>query len=285
MRLLQVLIWTLFCNTLLAEEARDIAKKMIEREDGKSSYSKITLLSCDMDTQSGKKKCLSKPRKKRFEEFSKDLGEKLKDTTSVMILISPAYEKGVGFLQRDFDQAGKDSEQWLYLPALKKLKLIVSEGGDNRPKTGSLFESEIAYEDIENVHLSDFSYKLIKEGKVGSRNVWVIDSFPSNSYAPKTSYGRNRFWVDKASYIPLKSEHYNRQNTLVKTFHNRKLKKISGIWDAQQTIVVNHARGRMSLLKREARTFNITLADKMLETRILTDKEFREDAMNRIRSE
>src|SRR5690606_37722430 len=79
-------------------DARTIAQKMLDREDGKSSYSYVILLSCGFHVVDGKKTCKSPPRKKVFESLSKDVGKNLKDTKALSMIIEPPAEFGVGFL-------------------------------------------------------------------------------------------------------------------------------------------------------------------------------------------
>ena len=60
-----------------------------------------------------------------------------------MFFLSPADVKDTGFLTYDYDEEGRDDDQWLYLPALKKTKRIAS--GD---KSGSFMGSDFTYADM-----------------------------------------------------------------------------------------------------------------------------------------
>lgn len=265
------------------EKAKEIARKMIKRDDGKTSYNRTKVISCAFEEQGGKRKCSGQARTKSFESISKDVGPALEDTIGLSVIDDPADEKGSAFLQKDYEAPGKDTEQWMYLPALKKLKRIVAESA-NSPKTGTLFGSEIAYEDIEKVRLSDYVYSFIGEEVIDGRPCYILESYPTASRAPKSSYGRGVLWVDKATYLVLKSDSYDRQNRLVKTFYSKDIEQIGGVYVAKQLIVVNHKSRRMSMMKLEKVKINVAIPDALFDTRAVQDSAFRESQMGGVRN-
>lgn len=264
------------------EKAKEIARKMIKRDDGKTSYNRTKVISCAFEEQGGKRKCSGQARTKSFESISKDVGPALEDTIGLSIIDDPADEKGSAFLQKDYEVPGKDTEQWMYLPALKKLKRIVAESA-NSPKTGTLFGSEIAYEDIEKVRMSDYVYSYLGDEDVDGRPCYILESFPTASRAPKSSYGRGVLWVDKASYLVLKSDSYDRQNRLVKSFYSKDLDVIGGVAVSKQLIVVNHKSRRMSMMKLEKVKINVPIPESLFDTRAVQDSAFRESQMGGVR--
>ena len=262
--------------------ARDIVQQMLNRDDGRSSYTQNKLMSCRYKLTKGHYKCASKPRVKISEGIGKDTGESDKDTITLSLIIKPATEKGMAFLQHDFDSESKDSEQWMYLPAMKKLKRIVSETDDG-PKTGTLFGSEISYEDIEKHHINDATYELLGEESMNRQKVWKIKSTPTAVQAQKSSYAYTISWIDQERFIPIKFELYNRQGILKKTFLNQKVENHDGIWIARQMMVVNHINQRMSLMQISKIVLNIDIPDALLGTRALNDASYRESQLRPIR--
>lgn len=265
------------------EKARGIAKAMIDREDGKSSYSEIKLVSCAFKMEGGSYKCASAPRIKVFEGVSKDTGANDKDSIALNILIEPADEKGVAFLQKDYEEEGKDSDQWIYLPALKRMKRIVSES-ENSPKTGTMFGSEFSYEDMEKVHLSDYSYSYEGTETVDGKKCHVITAYPTAKRAPKTSYSKSKSWIDMESLIAIKSESYDRNGRLKKTVYAKQVSKVSGVWVAKQMIIVNHTNSRMSMIAIRKQALNIAVDESLFESRALQDADFLESKMKAIRA-
>ena len=202
--------------------------------------------------------------------------------STLNIVTSPAKDKGIAFLQKDFEKEKKDSHQWMYLPSLYKAKRIVSEGAD-KPKTGTLFGSEIAYEDIEKTFLSDYSYSLKGDEKVGDLDVFVLESIPSKTRQKRSSYAKNLLWVDKTSFITVKSEHYNHSGQLIKSFFARNISKEKGVYYANMIIVVNHENKRMSMMKRRVTKLQLKVPAELLSQRALTDAAFRASLLKDLR--
>jgi len=266
-----------------APTAKEIIQSMLDRDDGTSSYTQSQLMSCRFKVTAGKYKCISKPRVKQFEGLNKDIGDNLKDSRGLNLIIKPASEKGMAFLQNDYDDDNKDSEQWMYLPAMKKLKRIISETDDGA-KTGSLFGSELSYEDIEKRHINDYNYEIIKEATYSKRPVWVMKSTPTPTQAKKTSYSYTKSWVDKDRLLGLKVELYDRQGQLKKTLLQQRVEQVSGIWVAKQMLIINHANQRMSMMRTSKIALNIDIPEALLGTRVLNDASYRETQLKPIRA-
>ena len=279
--LVGLLTLALSLEVLAKETAETIAKKMIDRDDGKSVYSSVVLLTCGFSQKAGKRRCVSGKRKKVFESIRMDF-DKGERTKGLSLIQEPANELGVGFLQEDFEQTGKDSQQWMYLPAMKKLKRVVSSD-DGGPKTGSFFGSEIAYEDVEKLHFEDYTYKLLGEEEIDSKKTWKMEMAPTKAKFPKTSYKRSVVWIDQASYMPLKSDLYDKTDKLAKTFLSKSLKEVKGIWVSTRQIVVNHTSNRMSMMKTTSYDVNLEIDPELFSTRSLNDPDFRGQLMKKVR--
>lgn len=267
-----------------SQKAREIMSKAINRDDGRSSYNETVMITCSFKENHGKRSCSSKPRKKEFEAVANDTGKNGKDSISISILTAPASEKNMAFLQKDYNDENKDSDQWMYLPAMKKMKRIVAES-ENGPKTGTIFGSEFAYEDIEKTKLSDYDYSLLREETMEGKKVWVIESYPKAKRLSKTSYSKAVNWIAQDSLISLKTELYDKQNNLKKTIYSRRLEKHSGVWMARQIIVVNHQNKRMSLMKISKLAVNIKIDESIYTIRALEETGYRERILSPIRKQ
>lgn len=270
-----------YSPTAKALTADQIAQRMIDRDEGQSQHSTSIIVSCAFEEKSGKRSCSSSKRKKVVEAVFA-MVDKGQFKKALNVIREPASDKGIAFLQQDFEQTKEDSLQWIFLPTIRKVKRIVS-AESNSPKTGTLFGSEIAYEDLEKIFLDDFTYKLTGEEDVKGRKAWRLESKPTAQRAPKTSYSKSINWVDKESFIPLKTEMYDRQGKLAKTFYNMKLKKVDNIWVSQMTVVVNHKNRRMSMMKLKDVRINVPVPDALLSQKGISDKSFREQILQKIR--
>lgn len=264
------------------KRARMIADLNINRDDGRTLYRQVLLFTCSFAINGEKRSCKSRPIQKKIESIAIDVGKANEDTVSLGIINDPPSEKNMAFLQKDYDEEGKESDQWMYFPALKKLKRIVSQSADS-PKTGSVFGSEIQYEDIEKRHLTNyrFSYEGVED--VDGRPCDKIIAYPTQTFQPKTSYVREELWIDQETKIDLKRNLYNKQRQLAKTFLKKEIVNRSGIWINKIMIVVNHPSRCMSMEKTTKLAVNIPIDPDVVGQRALKDASFRENALDKIR--
>lgn len=266
----------------LALTARDIMQRYIDRDDGQSQYSTSIVATCRYASKNGKIKCVEKPRIKVLEGAQKDYGAKLKDSRSVSIILKPVAESGIGFLQFDYDAADKDSDQWMYLSALGKVKRLVS-GNNDEPKTGTLFGSEIAYEDIEKTHIDDYDYNLLREEQLQGRDCWVIESVPKPARARKSNYSRSVSWIDKEHYLFLQAQVYDRTGRPVKQISSSQHEEIDGIWISKQLNVNNVQSRRITTMKTQKIIINPEVQDELFSQRTLTDGAYRAKQLQLLR--
>lgn len=266
-----------------AISAEEIAKQMYDRDDGVSQISLQKLSSCRYAMKNNRKGCTEKPRSNVIESVRKDYGEKQKDVKTVSIVKSPAAERGVGFLQYDYENPDKDADQWMYLSALGKVKRIVS-GNDNEPKQGSFFGSEFSYEDLEQRYLEDYTYEVLKSVTYKNRPCWVLEITPTEEHARKSNYQKSINWIDKERHIALKTILYDRQGKKVKQLISHDIRKIDGVWVPMILNMDNVQTNRMTTLKIEKTALNISVQDDFLNLRTLTDGAFREQRLNTFRT-
>lgn len=281
--LLLPLMALLLASPVQAEDARAIMQSVIDRNDGDTHYDKQIIATCKYTLKGGKLRCSERPRIKMMEVLGKDDGANGKDHKSVMIILKPAAEKGIAFLQYDYDDQSKDSDQWMYLSALGKVKRIVS-GNGNEPRKGALFGSEFGYEDIEKAHLDSFTYKLLRQEQYQQRDCWVIEVVPTAAQARKSNYSRFEQWIDKERLIVLKNRLFDRGGKLKKQLTASDVRQVDGIWVAHKANMNNVQEKRVSTLKIKSLTLNLPVQDELLSQRILHDAAFRERKLTKFRA-
>jgi len=157
----------------------------------------------------------------------------------IIIFDTPRDVKGTAFLS--FTHKLEADDQWLYLPALKRVKRIAS-----RNKAGPFMGSEFAYEDISSQEVEKYTYRYIKDETFDNRDHFVIERDPVD---PKSGYKRQRVWIDKTEYRFWKIDFYDRKDTLLKTLnyndYNQYLKKF---WRANIMEMTNHQTGKSTRL-------------------------------------
>lgn len=158
---------------------------------------------------------------------------------SLIVFDTPRDVKGTAFLS--YTHALKPDEQWLYLPALKRVKRISSSN-----KSGPFMGSEFAYEDISSQEVEKYKYKFIKDDKLNGRDVFINERFPQYKHS---GYTKQIAWVDKEMYQPLKIEFYDRKGSLLKTLTQHEYKQyLNTYWRPARMEMVNHQTGKSTTL-------------------------------------
>lgn len=166
----------------------------------------------------------------------KDEGEGDK---SKMIFDQPADVKGTAILT--YSHGIKGDDQWLFLPATKRVKRLNSQN-----KSGPFLGSEFAYEDLSSPVVEKYSYNYIKKEKCGAMDCHVVERKP---LYPNSGYTRQLTWVDTAELRTMKIEYYDRKNTLLKTLVNEDFKKYAGkYWRAGKSTMSNVQTGKSTIL-------------------------------------
>lgn len=262
--------------------AREIMQQVNNRDDGHASYTRSIVATCRYRINDGRMSCAEQPRVKEMEGVTKEFGKDGKDSRSINIILKPAAEKGIGFLQYDYDAPDKDSDQWMYLSALGKVKRLVS-GNDDEPKSGTLFGSEIGYEDVEKTHLDDYTYKLLREESYQGRPCWVIESRPTPARARKSNYSRSISWIDKDRHIMLQAKLFDRSGRPIKHITTARVEKVNGVWVTRMMNVNNVQSRRISTMKTEQIVINPKINDALFTLRTLTDGAYREQQLAELR--
>lgn len=131
------------------------------------------------------------------------------------IFDEPRDVKGTAFL--NFSHALEPDDQWMYLPALKRVKRIASKN-----KSGPFMGSEFAFEDMSSFEIAKYKFKYLRDETFNGQQAYVLEQVPLDE---NSGYTRQVVWVDKAHYRSLKVEFYDRKNSLLKTLlmHDYKL--------------------------------------------------------------
>lgn len=146
-------------------------------------------------------------------------------------------------------------DQWLYLPALKRVKRI-----NSRNKSGPFMGSEFAFEDLGSQEVEKYSYKYLKDEACGEWECYVVERFPEYEYS---GYTRQITWIDKAEYRPVKVEFYDRKNVLLKTLtYSGYQEHIGYYWRANEMFMQNHQTGKSTLLKWSDYKFKTSVAER-----------------------
>lgn len=172
---------------------------------------------------------------------------------SMSIFDEPADVKGTAFLT--FSHAIKPDEQWLYLPALKRVKRINSKN-----KSGPFMGSEFAYEDLASQEIEKYTYKYLRDEQLDGVDCFVMERYPAYEHS---GYTRQVVWINKDRYVAEKIEFYDRKNDLLKTLINSDYQQYLGqYWRADEMKMENHQTGKSTRLTWKDYKFKNGLDDK-----------------------
>jgi len=160
---------------------------------------------------------------------------------SLSLFDEPADVKGTAMLT--FSHGLKPDDQWLYLPALKRVKRI-----NSRNKSGPFMGSEFAFEDLGSQEVEKYKYKFIKEEPCGQGwKCHLIERTPAYKYS---GYTKQMVWLDTQEYRPVKVMFYDRKNSLLKTLQSSSFKQYAGKhWRPAVMQMNNHQTGKSTTLQ------------------------------------
>ncbi len=157
-------------------------------------------------------------------------------------------------------------DQWLYLPALKRIKRISSVN-----KSGPFVGSEFAFEDFTALELNKYTYRYLKEEKCGEFMCDVVERKPRYEHS---GYTRQTSWVDQTHFQVRKVDFYDRRGDLLKTLEQKNWKRYEDkYWRAHLLAMQNHQTKKATELVFSEYKFKSGLRD----------RDFVKNALKRIR--
>lgn len=170
----------------------------------------------------------------------------------VFRFLSPADVQGTGILIFDYESRADD--MWIYLPALRKTRRILSSQGAQ-----SFMGSEFTYADINIPALDDFSYTLVKEEPCGGDTCWVIDVLPKNNEVAKSDgYAKQTYWISQGKFVAVRALFYAQDGKLLKEASYGDIKLLDAKnkrYRAMHMEMINKQNGRRSVFEFTKMTF------------------------------
>ena len=187
---------------------------------------------------------------------SKDYGDVKK---SVIVFARPKDVAGVSYLSHDYpdndDGTKKDSDSWLYMPAMKKVRRISGSGKDD-----DFMGTDFTYADMGDRGLTKDTFTLLGEDTVDGIACWMVESVAKDK-SEKTQ--RRVIWYGKENYKVVKGEYYDKQNTLTRVLSCSGITKIDGIWTVGKMFMRNVKTDHTTLLELRNVKYNMAVDDNM----------------------
>jgi hypothetical protein len=217
--------------TMKAQDAREISKKSGDaiNLDALEMVSTLRIISAN-----------GEERLRTLSTASKKFGDVSK---MIMKFIEPADVRGTTLLV--FDNANKDDDLWIYMPALRKTRRIVSsEKGKN------FMGSEFTNADMSKPNIEEFNYKILGDESVDGKPCWKIESTcKDETLADQYGFSKRISSIEKGNYLAHKVEYFDLEGELlrVETIKDYK-KQANGTYFAFYMEMKNVQNNRRSVM-------------------------------------
>jgi outer membrane lipoprotein-sorting protein len=173
---------------------------------------------------------------------------------------APADVKGTSFLVWKYP--GKESDRWIYVPALKLVKRIAADD-----KRSSFVGSDFTYEDVSGRNVEDETHTVMRKEDLGGRPTYVVESKPKTVI----DYSRRLSWIDSERWLPLKEEYFDARNEPLRTFTADKVEQIGKYWTATVRSMKNLQSGHRSEVVFRETEFDVGIKQDIFTERYLRD--------------
>ena len=208
----------------------DIAQNINARDEGEAVSRTLTM---EMTDKRGKK------RLRETRALRKYYGD---ERRTVIFYLTPKNVKDTAFLTWDYPDANKDDDQWLYLPAMRKVRRIsASDRGDY------FLGTDLTYEDIKletRVSIEDYKRRTIGEDEVDGHHCLIVEATPVNkATAKELGYSKVEQCVDDKIWMVRRSKMWDLRGNPLKTVLIKDVRQVQDIWTQHQIDVENLKTG------------------------------------------
>ena len=183
-------------------------------------------------------------RTKQGKESSREIRLKVMEVAddgdrSVFVFDRPRDVRGTAFLVHA--HKGEPDDQWLYLPALKRVKRISSAN-----QSGSFMGSEFSYEDLGTLEVEKFLHRYLRDEPCGELECVVLERIPLSE---DSGYSHQLVWMDKEELRSMQIQFFNRREEHVKTMVMEDYAQyLDRFWRSSRITMTNHLTGKSTVL-------------------------------------
>ena len=192
-----------------------------------------------------------------IDQYSKDGAN---GARTVIVFQSPANVAGTRFLT--MDNALGNSDQWIFLPSLGRLRRIASsESG------GNFMGTDFSYDDISSMdrEIALDTHTLLREEMLNGKQCYVIQYVPKGAY----QYSKTITWIDKSNYVIYKAEMYNRRGEVAKIMEMSDFKDIQGRLSPVQTKISTVSAGTSTTIFMDIMKYDDPIPESVFTTAYL----------------
>ncbi len=240
-------------------DARQVAVNVDERDDGNDA---TTDMEMTLINKKGQKRI------RKVKTYRKDYTENSEgiETKTVMFFLEPADVKNTGFLTWSYVDEAKDDDQWLYLPALKKVRRISSG-----KKADYFMGTDFTYNDMGDRNIDDYTYKHLGTEEIDGIECYHTESTPKNKdVMKKTGYSKAEMWVRPDIWVLVKAKFYDKKGRFLKELTTGDIEEINGVWTVKTLKMNNEQKKHSTIFTFSNIAYNTGLDDDIFSQRRLT---------------
>lgn len=226
----------LFPFTAIAGELTglEIVRKWDERDQGKDLTAESTFKLINSKGQE---------RVRKTRRYWIDMkGKEGFDEKTIIFFDKPSDVKGTSLLNWSYEAVDKDDDQWLYLPALRKIKRISASD-----KEKSFMGSDLTFDDMGDRKVEADEHKLLRVEDLDGKSCYVVEMVPKDK---KYMYSRKEKWIDKETFVDYRTDFFDRKGRFLKR-QRIDWKKIDNVWVITKIYVKNEQTGHSTLIEIE----------------------------------
>jgi len=229
----------------------ELARAVYERPDGRDMASRGTM------TLRGEG---SRERVRETYIYRTETGEF--ESRSLIRFTEPANIAGTGLLVHN--HGAQATDQWLYLPAAKRVRRVSSEN-----RGGSFVQSDIYYEDLRDRLPEEDEHRLLGMDEFEGAQTYLLENIPKADF-PST-YNKRLMWVHPETMVPLRIDFYEGGEEPAKRMEVQRLEQIQGYWTVTASTMTTLRSGHETVLEVEAAVYDLGLPDELFSIRALSD--------------
>jgi len=247
--ILAILLFASFVYSQKQPDGLEIIKKVYNRETGNDQTAQLTMTLIDSRGN------------KRVRTIKQLLQNGKKVEKKIMFFVSPADVRNTSFMNWSYSKEGKSDDQWIYLPALKRVKRISSDS-----KSDYFMGSDFTYDDLGDRQPAADNHKFLKMEKIDNDECFVIESKPKEE---DYMYSKTLTWVIKDKWIGKKKEFYDEDGELLKILEVKDYKKINGYWIILHSEMKNVQKKHSTEMSLKDVKINIGITDRQFTERMM----------------
>lgn len=240
------------------DAAAALAKAVHERPSGRD----LTTLSRMELTEKGRT-----PRVRTLVTYRLDRNNG--ETANLMRFLEPDDIAGTGLLS--VQKAEGASEQWLFLPALDRVRRI----GSDR-KGGRFVGSDLYFEDIEERRPAMDSHRLVGRETVNGVSCEMLESVPLETGS--SVYRRRISWIDPQTMLAQRVDYFERDDaTPSKRWVLDTKRKVQSYWTTTESRMTDLGSGHETRMVIQRALYDRKLPERLFTTRALADEPLEAD--------